>query len=87
MEAGAMLPVGRTNVLVDFVCPGWNGSCGAPAVDVAPVSLTADGMVPLKMPCLSCAGVIGVAEVEKEEIVLVRDWWCLSFQVVPGESE
>jgi hypothetical protein len=44
-------------------------------------------MVPLKMPCLSCAGVIGVAEVEKEEIVLVRDWWCLSFQVVLGESE
>ena len=56
-------------------------------MEVAPVSLTADGMVPLKMPCLSCAGVIGVAEVEKEEIVLVRDWWCLSFQVVPGESE
>ena len=28
----------------------WNGSSGLPAVDVAPVSQTPEGMVPLRMP-------------------------------------
>ena len=66
VEACAMLPVGSTNALVDLVCAGWNGSCRAPAVEVAPVSLTADAMVPLKMPHLSCACVKGVSVMDKE---------------------
>ena len=45
-------PVGRRKVLVGWV---WvsivsNGSLGFPAVDVAPVSLTPDAIVPLVIP-------------------------------------
>ena len=70
VEACAMLPVGSMNALVDLVCAGWNGSCRAPAVDVAPVSLTTDAMVPLKMPHLSCACVKGVSAMDKEGLGL-----------------
>ena len=45
-------PVGRRKVLVDFVLLVANGSPGFPAVEVVPVSLTPDAMVPLVMPSI-----------------------------------
>jgi len=45
-------PVGGRKVLVDLVLLDANGSPGFPAVEVAPVSLTPDAMVPLIMPSI-----------------------------------
>lgn len=47
--------MGSMKVLVDRMSVCRNGSCRVPAVEVAPVLLTANGMVPLKMPCLMAA--------------------------------
>ena len=53
MVAVAVLPVGRRNNLDERVVVSSKGSCGAPAVEVAPVSLTADAMVRFMIPHLS----------------------------------
>ena len=53
MVAVTVPPVGRMNTLDERVVVSSKGSCGAPAVEVAPVSLTADGMDPSMMPRLS----------------------------------
>ena len=52
-EADADAPVGMLKVLVDISPVCWNGSDVDPAVEVAPVSEHADGMVPSKSPRLS----------------------------------
>ena len=46
-------PVGRMNTLDERVALSSKGSCVAPAVEVAPVLLTADAMVPFMIPRLS----------------------------------
>ena len=51
-----VVPVGNMNVLVDWTLECMNGSGRVPAVEVAPVSLTADGMEPLMIPCLMIGG-------------------------------
>ena len=61
LVATAVPPVGRQKILFDALFDMIKGSFGVPAVDVAPVSLTADAMVPSMMPCLSCMFVIVVA--------------------------
>ena len=45
-------PVGSMKILVDLVSECRNGSWMVPAVEVAPVSLIAEGMVPSMIPCL-----------------------------------
>ena len=50
--AVVVFPVGNMNVLVDWTFEFMNGSWRVPAVEVVPVSLTAEGMVPLMIPCL-----------------------------------
>ena len=47
--------MGRMNTFDERVLVSLKGSCGAPAVEVAPVSLTADAMVPFMIPHLSAA--------------------------------
>jgi len=42
-----------------MVVVSLKGSWGAPVVEVAPVSLTADAMDPFMMPCLRAAVDIG----------------------------
>ena len=53
--AGAVLPVGSPNTFVDISLVATNESVGFPAVELAPVSLIADGMVSSIMPCISLA--------------------------------
>ena len=53
--AGGVPPVGSPNTFVDISLVAMNGSVGFPAVDLAPVSLIADGMVPSIMPYISSA--------------------------------
>ena len=65
MVAVTVPPVGRMNTLDERVVVSSKGSCGAPAVEVAPVSLTADGMDPFMIPRLS-------AVVDMGEPVVVR---------------
>ena len=50
--AAVVVPVGNINILVERVLERMNGSCRVPAVEVAPVLLTADGMEPLLIPSL-----------------------------------
>ena len=52
-----LLPLGSWNTFVDGIPVRLKGSPGLPAVEVAPVSLMADGMVPSSTPRLSCDGV------------------------------
>ncbi len=59
--AVVLVPVGNMNVLVERALEWMNGSCREPAVEVAPVSLTADGMEPLLMPSLMVWGDMRVA--------------------------
>ena len=63
MVAMAVPPVGRMNTLDERVVVSSKGSCGAPAVEVAPVSLTADAMVPFMIPRLSAAVDMGEPDV------------------------
>ena len=49
----AVPPVGRMNTLDERVVVSPKGSCGAPAVEVAPVLLTVKTMVPFMIPRLS----------------------------------
>ena len=53
--AGAVPPVGSPNNFVEISLVATNGSVGFPAVDLAPLSLIADGMVPYSMPSISLA--------------------------------
>jgi len=55
--AGAMAPFGRWNTMEDTHPVGIDGSSLRKVLDVAPVSLTADGMVPFNTPMriLCCA--------------------------------
>ncbi len=55
--AGVMAPFGRWNTVEDMRPVGMDGSSLRKALDVAPVSLTADGIVPFNMPMriLCCA--------------------------------
>ena len=48
-----MPPVGNRKTLVDGSMVVWNGSWRVPAVDVAPVLLIAEKIVPLAMPSLT----------------------------------
>ena len=50
LVAVAVPPIGRRNTLLDFLFDDSNGSFGVPAVEVAPVSLTAEAMVPSMIP-------------------------------------
>ena len=59
--AVVVVPVGNMNVLVERAFEWMNGSCRVPAVEVAPVSLTADGMEPLLIPSLMVRGDMWVA--------------------------
>ena len=59
--AVVVVPVGNMNVLVECAFEWMNGSCSVPAVEVAPVSLTADGMEPLVTPSLMVWGDMWVA--------------------------
>ena len=61
LEAGAVLLLGMWKSLVDFMPVGMKGLPTRPALEVAPVSLMADGMVPSSTPHLTCAFVIGLA--------------------------
>ena len=45
-DACAVPPVGKWKTFVEGVVDIIKGSCGRPAVEVAPVSLTPEGMVP-----------------------------------------
>jgi hypothetical protein len=45
VEAAAMVPSGRWNTTVDGIPVGIDGANGRRACDVAPVSLTADGII------------------------------------------
>ncbi len=55
--AGAMAPFGRWNTVEDTRPVGMDGSSLRKALDMVPVSLTADGIVPFNMPLriLCCA--------------------------------
>ena len=61
--AGAMAPFGRWKTVVDTRPVGIDGSFLRKALDVAPVSLTADGMVPFNTPmrisCCVASGLMG----------------------------
>ena len=52
LVALAVPPVGRINILEEMVVVSSKGSWGAPAVEVAPVSLTADAIDPSMITCL-----------------------------------
>ncbi len=56
MEATAVVPLGRWNTTLDEVPVGIDGADGRRACDVKPMSLTADGIVPLRPP--SCSVVV-----------------------------
>jgi hypothetical protein len=58
--------VGRRKTLDEMVVVSLKGSWGAPAVEVAPVSLMAEAMDPFMMPCLR-------AVVDMEGVLDV--WW------------
>ncbi len=64
--AGAMAPFGRWNTAEEMRPVGRDGSGVRKALNVAPVSLTADGIVPLNMPFIDggCQGNGAVWEVE-----------------------
>ena len=47
--------MGSMKILVDLVSECRNGSWRVPAVEVAPVLLIAEGMVPSLIPCLMAA--------------------------------
>ena len=53
--AGAVPPVGSPNTFVEISLVDANGSVGFPAVEMVPVSLIADRMVPSVIPCISSA--------------------------------
>ncbi len=57
MVAGATAPFGRWNTVEDMRPVGMDGSSFRKALNVAPVSLTADGIVPFNTPMriLCCA--------------------------------
>ena len=61
LVAVAVPPVGRMKTLVDRAVVSSKGSWDAPAVEVALVSLTADGMEPLLIPSLMVRGDMWVA--------------------------
>ncbi len=48
--AGAVAPLGRWNTTVERSPVGIDGAVGRRACEVAPVSLTADRIVPLRTP-------------------------------------
>ena len=50
-----LLPVGSPNNFVEISLVATNGSVGFPDVELAPVSLIADRMVPSTIPCISSA--------------------------------
>ena len=50
---GAVPPVGSPNTFVEISLVATNVSIGFPAVELAPVSLIADGMVTFIIPCIS----------------------------------
>ena len=50
--ACAVPPVGNKKTLLEGLLVVWKGSWRVPAVDVVLVSLIAEGMEPLSMPCL-----------------------------------
>jgi len=59
--AGAMVPFGRRNTAEDTRLVGIDGSSLRKALDVAPVLLTADGMVPFNTPMrILCCAVSGL---------------------------
>ena len=58
--ASAMAPFGRWNTPEDTRPVGIDGSSLSKALDVVPVSLTADGMVPFNTPDMLCAHRVGV---------------------------
>ncbi len=59
--AVVVVPVGNMNVLVERAFEWMNPSCRVPAVEVAPVSLIADGIEPLLIPSLMVQGDMWVA--------------------------
>ena len=60
--ACAVLPVGNRKILLEGSLVVWKGSWRVPAVDVAPVSLIAEGMEPLAIPSLTyCLVMVRVA--------------------------
>ncbi len=59
MEATAVVPLGRWNTTFDGIPMGIDGAGGRRACDVAPVLLTANGIVPLRTPSPSVV-VVGV---------------------------
>ena len=65
--------MGSMKILVDLVSECRNGSWRVPAVEVALVSLVAEGMVPLMIPCL-------MAEVDMRvellRVVVACFWRC-----------
>ena len=61
--AGAMAPFGRWNTAVDTRPVGIDGSSLRKAFDVAPVLLTADGMVPFNTPVrILCGAASGLVQ-------------------------
>ena len=59
--AVVVVSVGNMNVLVEWALEWMNGSCSVPAVEVALVSLTADGIEPLLIPSFMVWGDMWVA--------------------------
>jgi hypothetical protein len=57
VEAAAVVPLERWNTTVDGIPMGIDGADGRRACDVAPVLLTADGIIPLRTPSRSVAAV------------------------------
>ena len=55
MVSGEVPPVGSRNTFVDISLVATNLSVGFPAVELALVSLIADGMVTSIMPCIRLA--------------------------------
>ena len=55
--AAAVPPVGMLNTLTEDSSVGLKGSSLAPAVEIASVLLTADGMVPSRIPFIISSGV------------------------------
>jgi hypothetical protein len=59
--AGVMVPFGRWNTIADTHPVGMDGSSLRKALDVAPVSLTMDGIVPFNTPMrILCCAVSGL---------------------------
>ncbi len=55
LDAAVVPPVGRWKILLDFMLVSLKGSFSLPAVEVAPVSLTPDGMLPSSIPFFICS--------------------------------